>query len=365
MTLTSHAVCLRWWICLALAAFADTLSAAAACTSATFACTEAVNFDNGAAHVSFYRSYPLDVRNEAISRGVLVIHGQSRDADNYFRHALAAAFLAGALNNTIVISPRFGSNEGGSCRDALAPLELNWVCLGPDSWRNGGHAIGNSRLTSFDVADEILRRLARKETFPNLNSVVVVGHSAGGQFATRYAMANELHDRVGIRLTYVVANPSSYTYPDNLRPTPSAISPDVAAAAPGYIPARSAKPPAPYVAFADAANCTTFDTWPYGLQHRTGYSARSSDEQLKKQLVIRPTTYLVGELDILPLYGFDSSCPAMAQGPTRLARGLAFGKYVNDKYGAQHKTLVIPACGHSARCMLTADPALALIFPKE
>ena len=85
---------------------------------------------------------------------------------------------------------------------------------------------------------------------------------------------------------------------------------------------------------------------------------------MKKQLAIRPTSYLLGELDILPLYGFDASCAAMAQGPTRLARGAAWGKYVNEKYGAQHKTLVVPACGHNARCIFTADAVLPLIFPK-
>ncbi len=139
----------------------------------------------------------------------------------------------------------------------------------------------------------------------------------------------------------------------------------VAAAAPGYIPPISANPPAPFVPFSDARNCTTYDSWPYGLQNRVGYSARLTDDQLKKQLAARRTTYLLGGLDILPLFGFDRSCPAMAQGPTRLARGLAFAKCVNEKYGAQHKTLVVPACGHNARCMFTADPALPLIFPKE
>jgi len=75
-------------------------------------------------------------------------------------------------------------------------------------------------------------------------------------------------------------------------------------------------------------------------------------------------TYLLGDLDTLPLGGFDSSCPAMAQGPTRLARGQAFLNYANKKYGAQHKVMVIPLCGHNARCMFTAEPALPILFPK-
>jgi pimeloyl-ACP methyl ester carboxylesterase len=338
---------------------------AAPCITATTACTEWITLAGGPGRSLVYRSYSLDARNEGISRALIMVHGAGRDSDAYFRHVLAAAFLAGALDNTVIISPRFASNNGNGCRDVLASNELNWKCDGSDTWRSGGTAVDNPKATSFDVADEILRKLVRKEIFPNLRAIVVAGHSAGGQFVTRYEMANQVHDRLGIPITYVVANPSSYAYLDSLRPTASAVPSTVAAAAPGYIPPQSSSPPAPFAGFSDARNCTTYDTWPYGLQKRTGYTAGLADDQLKKQLAGRPTTYLLGELDILPLYGFDSSCSAMAQGPTRLARGLAFGKYVNEKYGAQHKTLVVAACGHNARCMFTADSALPLIFPKE
>ena len=89
-----------------------------------------------------------------------------------------------------------------------------------------------------------------------------------------------------------------------------------------------------------------------------------SDDQLKNQLAARSVTYLLGELDVLPLAGFDSSCPAMAQGPTRLARGQSFAAYVKAKYKAQHQVVVVPLCGHNARCMFTAEIALPILFPK-
>jgi hypothetical protein len=183
--------------------------------------------------------------------------------------------------------------------------------------------------------DEILRRLARKDTFPNLRAIVVAGHSAGGQFVNRYEMSNRVHESLGVPVKYVVANPSSYAWIDATRPA----------------------------AVADA--CANYDRWPYGFLNRSGYAARISDEDLKKQLASRPTTYLLGEIDILPLGGFDSSCSAMRQGPTRLARGQAFGKYVDDQLGAKHDVVVVSLCGHNARCMFTADVALPLLFPKQ
>lgn len=322
--------------------FISTLASGAPCISATSSCTEWVTLGGTDARSLLYRTYALDTRNENITRAFIMIHGAGRDADNYFRTAVAAAFLAGALEDTIVVSPRFASNDGRGCRDTLAANEVSWSCSG-DSWRSGGTALNNDRLTSYDFTDEILRKLSQRDVFPKLKAIVVAGHSAGGQYVTRYDMANHLHDTLGIPITYVVSNPSSYAYLDPTRPNADGSE---------------------FRPFADARNCTTYDRWPYGLHNRTGYASKVSDDQLKKQLAARPVTYLLGEIDILPLGGFDSSCPAMAQGPTRLARGQAYAKYVNQKHGAHHKLTVVPLCGHNARCMFTSEAALPIIFPK-
>ena len=54
----------------------------------------------------------------------------------------------------------------------------------------------------------------------------------------------------------------------------------------------------------------------------------------------------------------------MAQGPTRLGRGLAFVRYMNEQQGGHHISVIVPFCSHSQRCMFTSDLALPLIFPK-
>ena len=58
-----------------------------------------------------YRNYPLEVKNDNITRALVFVHGINRDADNHFRTVLAAAFLAGALNITIIVSPRFSGRH--------------------------------------------------------------------------------------------------------------------------------------------------------------------------------------------------------------------------------------------------------------
>jgi len=315
--------------------------AAEPCLSAATDCTEWVKVGEQSRSL-IYRTYSLDSKNDLITRALIVVHGQGRDADNYFRTGMAAAFLANGFANTIVISPRFASNNGTGCRDSLAEREVNWPCTG-DSWRSGGIATNDGKITSYDFMDEIVRKLARKDRFPNLKALVISGHSAGGQFVTRYEMSNRIHETIGVPITYVVSNPSSYSYLDPDRPNGADNE---------------------LRAFGDARNCTTYDSWPYGLKNRTGYAAKLTDDQLRTQLATRPVTYLLGELDVLPLAGFDSSCPAMAQGPTRLARGQAFASYVKAKYHAPHQVTVVPLCGHNARCMFTSEVALPILFPK-
>ena len=317
-----------------------TTADAAGCTAANASCTEWLPLGQGQDRVLLYRTHPLGARNEAVTRVVVMVHGAGRDADGYFRTATAAAFLAGALDDTIVIAPRLAANDGQGCKDVLAPGEVNWPCTG-HNWRTGGAATGRETLTSFDVADEILRRVARKNVFPALRAIVVAGHSAGGQYVSRYVMANGVHDVLGVPVTYVVANPSSYAYLDPERPAAGELRP-----------------------FADRENCTAFDRWPYGLQGRLGYAARLTEAQLRQQLLARPVIYMLGGLDTLPLANLDVSCPAMAQGPHRLARGQAYVAYLTQRYGATHKTTLVPLCGHSARCMFTFDAALPILFPK-
>ena len=167
--------------------------------------------------------------------------------------------------------------------------------------------------------------------FPNLEAIVLTGHSAGGQYVSRYVMANTVHDSLGVPVTYVVSNPSSYAYLDASRPGAT-------------------------------AGCTNYDKWPYGLHDRSGYSAKLSDDQMKKQIASRPVIYLLSELDTLPIAGFDASCGAMAQGASRFDRGKAYADYITRKYDAHHTVTTVPLCGHNARCVYTSEPALPILF---
>jgi pimeloyl-ACP methyl ester carboxylesterase len=306
-----------------------------------------------------YSTYALDKQNKSVTRALIMVHGADRNADHYFETATAAGFLAGALANTIIIAPRFAAGH-----DTVAANEVVWPARG-DSWRSGGMSPTNPSLSSFDFADEILRELADKKRFPNLTHIVVTGHSAGGQFANRYEMSNKMHGKLGgVTVSYAVANPSSYAWPAAVRPLP------VGNADPSTADKEALGDDGETVDTnftygpLDSAKAPGYDKWPAGLEDRAGYTAAMSDEQLIKQLVERPTTYLLGQVDVLPLGGFDSSPSGMAQGPTRRARGEAFVKYVNETLGAKHEAIIVPECGHNDRCIFTTSVVFPVIFPK-
>jgi pimeloyl-ACP methyl ester carboxylesterase len=331
-----------------------------ACTTASPQCTEWVELGSGPARAMIYRTYSLNKRNADVRRALIMIHGTNRNADHYFRTAVSAAFLAGALPDTVVIAPSFLSADP-HCNDKLQPNEVSWSC-GGDSWRSGGVSSSNKDLTSFDFVDELLRKLADKKVFPNLTSIVIAGHSAGGQFVARYEMANRVGDTLGVKVSYAVANPSSYAWPDSSRPLPVEDGAPANATAGWNLET-------PHTQFSygpfDAAKAPKYDLWPYGLEARTsGYTANMTDEQLKKQLVSRNVTYLLSQVDTLPLGGFDGSPNAMAQGATRRARGEAFVKYINEHLGAKANIMIVPECGHNDRCVYTTDTVLPVIFPQ-
>src|SRR6476620_1759254 len=181
---------------------ATSLSAQTPCTKAIAACERWVTFGAGPARSKVYGTYAIDAANPRVTRALVMIHGASRNADHYFETATAAGFLAGALENTIIVAPRFiAGNDKPSANEVMWPE-------GGVSWRAGGMSTTNPTISAFDFIDEIVRKLADKKVFPSLSAIVIAGHSAGGQLATRYEMVNKMHNTPGVKLSYVVANPS-------------------------------------------------------------------------------------------------------------------------------------------------------------
>jgi hypothetical protein len=267
-----------------------------------------------------------------VTRALVMIHGWPRRDLGSGARAVAAAGVA--ASGTIVVTPQFPAQVDVDAK-GLAPRTLRW---GVDAWPQGQPALAPAPISSFEVVDAILARLADRHRFPDLRVVVLAGHSAGGQFVQRYAVVGRGEaalSRAGIHLRYVVANPSTYLYIAGLRPVDG------------------------------GAECRSVDRWKYGLRDAPAYVARPIDAAaLLEDYRRRDVVYLLGTADTDPRGdGLDRSCAAEAQGPTRFARGLAFVARLKESApDVPQQVLQVPAVGHHGGAMFTSAEGLRALF---
>ncbi len=301
------------------------------CTTAT-RCRDALILSTGGS-IPYYGSLPL-VRNDLIHRAVLVLHGNQRDAGRYYDHTVASAIAAQRFRDVIVLAPNFRTRE-----DHPAPGEHYWSSQG---WKTGDKSRDAGRISSFSVIDELLARVCptKPELFPNLNTVVIIGHSAGGQFVSRYAAGGAGCLNSAVEVRYVVMNPSSYLYVDGRRK--SAVTHRFESGAPG---------------------CQTYDEYKYGLNDLNAYMQHVGVARLRTQLFTRRTYYLGGTKDVGTGGSLDTRCEAHMQGPNRLVRFENYRDYTSlfgDWTGAVF--VPVPGVGHEGRKMLASDRARQIMF---
>jgi hypothetical protein len=293
----------------------------------------------------------LTESHSQVTRAVVIVPGSLRDSDNGYSTLTRSASLAGVNNSTsLLIVPQFLIEEDIEYHD----LPADWLYWSDSGWKQGDPSLSTSShprpgtISSFSVLDSILFAIALRN--PNLKSIVVAGHSAGGQFVQRFAAGSTtpqtLESQFGVQVAYVAANPSSYLYLNAER---------VASGTSTFrVP--------------NSGSCSSYDRYKYGLQSRNAYMSAVSSTQIVAQYRPRRVTYLLGALDNDPGHpDLDTSCAANLQGSHRLERGLIFGDYLAHFYGAAsattHETVVVPGVGHDSRDMLTSPAGVSRLFP--
>ncbi|WP_295461913.1 alpha/beta hydrolase [uncultured Pseudomonas sp.] len=295
----------------------------------------------GSAQAALQLSTDWNRPHPEIHRALVIVHGRLRNAATYFRSGQNATQAAGASADTLVIAPQF-LNEQDVERHQLPDDLLRWQ---GNAWMGGEPALGPQPLSSFAVFDALLARLADRRLLPNLQEVVIAGHSGGGQVVQRYAVLGQGEKPLaasGIRLRFVIANPSSYAYFDASRPD-----------AQGR--------PAP---FTGAASCPDFDTWKYGMQGLPAYAEGRDAAALERHYAQQTITYLLGAEDTNPNHpALDKSCAAEAQGPYRLARGLNYYHYLQGRHpGLTQRLVEVPGVGHDGDAIFTSPAGRQALF---
>lgn len=312
-------------------------------------CRQALEIGGGM--VGVWANLPLepapgeDDCHAGIERLVIVQHGNGRTAWSYFEGVRNAATIAGVESRTLIVAPHFP-----------APVEApegfhSWSPLS-SGWKSGDDSLTAPPLSSFAAIDRlILDVVLASPHYPALKEVVVTGHSAGGQFTQRYAIASavdEAPEAAGVDFRFVVLNPSSYLYLD------------------AYRWDGVGTPPAIDFAVPSGSGCDAeSNEYKYGLDGvPAGHYVGQHLDGVPAAYLARDVTYLLGEADTLQDSDLDTSCPATLQGEHRLERGQVFAAYLDARFPAQdHALATVPGVGHSQSAMYGSPTGVAVLFP--
>lgn len=283
-------------------------------------------------YLRHYRTHDLDTRAAEPTRALILVHGASRNAVYNFNTGLLAT--PGELGDeVVVVAPHFITTE-----ESPLPDEPWWSSGG---WKRGhlSRTEGPSpRVSSYTALDTIVARLSDRARFPNIQEIVVAGHSAGGQVTHRYA-AGGMPPR-GVPIRYVVANPSTFLF----------LGPERPDGAGGW-------------ALPAVADCPDYQEWHFGLEGLNTYMRRLTLSAIEDNLLSRDVSVLLGDADTGSA-SLDVSCGANLQGPHRFARGTNLLAYMDAFYPSHdHSGSVVAGVGHSSRGVFLSPEGLAILLP--
>lgn len=278
--------------------------------------------------IKVYGNFPLNFTNPDIETAIIVIHGIARNADDYFKYVIDASALENLENRTLVVAPHFKNDS-----DTKELDELYWT----DSWKFGDKSV-EKEISSYEIIDRIAESIWLNGHFPNLRKIVVIGHSAGGQFVARYAAGSPIVDRFSIQVSYVISNPSTYLYFNDKRidGNKGFITPD--------------------------NSCPEYNVFPYGVEKMNSYMSHVSSYELSNRFNHRNVALLLGEADTLDEY-LDTSCEANLQGKNRFERGLNYYQFIKTFFPDSRLQLkTVHNVGHSGKEMIQSKTGRELLF---
>ena len=320
----------------------------------------------------------------SIRHVVIMIHGANRNADDYFcsLHAIAQHQQMNP-SEILLLVPWFVSTSDSPVIPLVNGGEpYRWDTSrdvsGP--WRYGANAVSSStsfETSSFALLDGIVSYVlgtAIRPQFPNLQRLVVAGHSSGGQFVQRWSMLTPTWDDE--RMKSIVANPSSYAYLTPMRHIDTEwrlpnsdelrLCPDYNEWEWGIGTALFQQHPMPTKPY---RSC--IDTVPPYVQN--ALSRYGTVLNLTSIFSIRNISYLVGGLDVCNIpntkkpngwcnsHGLETSCRDMMQGSNRLERHYWYCASLQI-LNISHDCFVVPGVGHDHSFMYSSEIGVASIF---
>lgn len=288
--------------------------------------------------LTYYSTHNLNTNNQQIDRLVIVVHGALRNGHEYFNDTVLAAKKFNSLSNTIVLAPHFRK-----VTDSREKGELYWGRKWSKKWKYGYRSSDSDQISSFEVIDQLILSILKSSNFLGLKDIVITGHSAGGQFTQRYAVASQLRKKIEQNLSFVPSNPSSYMFLDKERYQFSDSN---------------------YQQVEIGNSCLEYNDYIYGPTNRASYMEAQTVEELRANYSEQKVVYLMSEED-KGTDSLDRSCEAMLQGKNRFERSQNFFHYVKKHISAtSHRFISIPSVGHEHIEVYESLEAKRFIFGK-
>ncbi len=355
--------------------------------------------------LQYFSNYDISEKNYNINKLVIAIEGNSRNAESIYNYILDAAELTNSHTNSLIISPWFKGNDydgSSNCTDDNCDfIESNELFWDTDGWKQGDNSVNfGMQISSFDIMDNLIRHIVFNGFFPNLQNIIITGHSAGGQFTQRYAIGTQIEKELPNALTvsYVIANPSSYLYLDQRRPSwaglytlggkypsfglnfsnvlfPDFIDPYIRTTTP-YVERGefssiksslnslsgpdcqcSSNEPCAYERFKYGFNFKPLDSYHYMCSENSYQSCynKITTQEYIENFLNKNITYVLSQLDNSTSNGeeganedLDIKCGGNFQGPDRLSRGTYYYESLSLFGEHNHRLLIVGKIGHSA-----------------
>ena len=283
-----------------------------------------------------------DYNPDDVKRAVIVFPGMPRDAwkwttlmQNAFDYVYTKHKYCYQKKDAIILAPLTLNQQ-----DSAAVQNDNWAVYKNSNWEAGGSTHSPDMPHGeayFTMIDKMIDMLLDKSKYPNLDKVVLAGHSMGAQAVQHYSVMRKRNDDQDSSLMWWIGNPGAWTWLNAGRPT--------------YWP-----------------NCQDqMNIWPFGLNQTSqhiAYNMDAKEDELVSATLKRETQIALGLDDNGE---GNTHCEAFYQGANHLDRGSNFVLSVDGMGGlpSNFEVNYVAHVAHQDYPMFAANRSLDFIWGKH
>ena len=284
------------------------------CLSSSDDCLNSISIEGGT--FQFFSTFHLDSVSE-VKGAIITIHGHTRNADDYFDKMISVISGENLKDDVLIISPKFITLYEQS-------EESDWY-WNTTSWKWGLQSYSSfngNNISTFELIDSLVSKLANKDLFPQLTDILLTGHSSGAAFVHMYSSTKFDNIYNNTNIHFSVVNNQYFLHPDSTRLLSNG-------------------------SLSVLENCEVYNKWPYGLDDLSPYMERIGEENSRNNFFSNKVDYFIAELDT-DSGDITSGCQYEFLGNNRYEKNMNYKTYMDLVYPSnQHGFAIIPNLGHT------------------